>query len=160
MTPANKKILKAWIAAILWMVVIAIESTDLMSFSNTSRFLYPILHWLTGVDPLRFVDWNFYIRKVGHFCGYFALSWLLFRAWRATLSALGSFRWSARSATIAFFMTALVASLDEWHQTFLPSRTGTIHDVILDSTGALAAQLLLFFWLWLKSNPPSVMRSV
>lgn len=141
------------------MIVIAIESTDWMSFSNTSRILYPILHWLTGVDPLRFLDWNFYIRKVGHFCGYFAMSWLLFRAWRATLPALDAGGWSGKSATIAFFMTALIASLDEWHQTYLPSRTGTIHDVILDSTGALTAQLLLFIWLWLRANPPSVMRS-
>jgi len=155
LTPANKQILKTWIAAVLWLIVIAIESTDLMSFSNTSRILYPILHWLTNVDPVRFVVWNFYIRKVGHFCGYFALSWLLFRAWRATLPSLGSLRWSA----IAFLMTAFVASLDEWHQTYLPSRTGTIHDVVLDSTGALTAQLLLFLWLWFRANPPSMMRS-
>ena len=41
-------------------------------------------------------------------------------------------------------MTAAVASLDEWHQTFLPSRTGALHDVILDSASALAVQILLF----------------
>jgi VanZ family protein len=41
-------------------------------------------------------------------------------------------------------MTAAVASLDEWHQSFLPSRTGTIHDVYLDSASALAVQILLF----------------
>jgi VanZ family protein len=109
---------------------------------------------------VRFVEWNFYIRKVGHFCGYFALSWLLFRAWRATLRSLQSLRWSGRWAAIAFIMTALVASLDEWHQTFLPSRTGNIHDVMLDSTGAIAAQVLIFLWLWLRENPPRVMRSV
>jgi hypothetical protein len=40
-----------------------------------------------------------------------------------------------------------VASLDEWHQSFLPSRTGTIHDVVLDTTAGLAAQILLFLWL-------------
>jgi len=157
--PANKQILKAWTAAILWLIVIAFESTDLMSFASTSRFLYPILHWLTNVDAIRFLVWNFYIRKVGHFCGYFALSWLLFRAWRATLPGMSSLRWSGRWAAIAFVMTAFVASLDEWHQTYLPSRTGTIHDVVLDSTGALTAQLLLFLWLWFRANPPSMMRS-
>ncbi|HZQ70008.1 MAG TPA: VanZ family protein [Terriglobales bacterium] len=159
MTPANKHIWKAWIAAILWLTVIFFESSDWMSFSNTSRILYPLLHWLTGVDAVQFVEWNFYIRKVGHFCGYFALSWLLFRAWRATLPALSSLKWSGRWAAIAFVMTALVATLDEWHQMYLPSRTGTIHDVVLDSTGALSAQLLLFIWLWLRANPPSVVRS-
>jgi VanZ family protein len=42
-------------------------------------------------------------------------------------------------------MTALVASLDEWHQTFIPSRTGTYKDVLLDSAAALCVQVLLFF---------------
>lgn len=45
-------------------------------------------------------------------------------------------------------MTALVASLDEWHQTYLPSRTGTIWDVVLDSLAALAMQVVI--WLVLK----------
>jgi len=41
-------------------------------------------------------------------------------------------------------MTALVASLDEWHQTHLSQRTGSLHDILLDSTAALVAQMLLF----------------
>jgi VanZ family protein len=44
-------------------------------------------------------------------------------------------------------MSAMVASLDEWHQTFIPSRTGAIRDVILDSCAALTAQLLIFLYL-------------
>jgi VanZ family protein len=40
----------------------------------------------------------------------------------------------------------LVASLDEWHQSYLPSRTGTPWDVLLDSCAAIAAQILVFFW--------------
>ena len=54
-------------------------------------------------------------------------------------------------------MTALVACLDEWHQTFLPSRTGTLHDVLLDSTAALVAQIILFLILR-KQNPETVSR--
>jgi len=37
-----------------------------------------------------------------------------------------------------------VAGLDEWHQSFLPTRTGTLHDVILDTCAGIAAQVLLF----------------
>jgi VanZ family protein len=47
-------------------------------------------------------------------------------------------------------MSALVASLDEWHQTFLPSRTGAISDVMLDSSAALTAQVLIFLYLTWK----------
>jgi VanZ family protein len=47
-------------------------------------------------------------------------------------------------------MTAFVASLDEWHQTFIPSRTGRWQDVVLDTCAGIAAQLLIF--LLLKSR--------
>jgi len=41
----------------------------------------------------------------------------------------------------------LVASLDEWHQTFIPSRTGTWHDVVLDGSAAVGGQILLYLLL-------------
>jgi VanZ family protein len=44
-------------------------------------------------------------------------------------------------------MSAFVASLDEWHQSYIPSRTGAVSDVILDSTAALIAQIVIFVWL-------------
>jgi len=144
LTREHKEELKVWIAAGLWMVVIAIESTDYLSSEHTSRFLYPVLHFLFGMGPEHFAVLHHYIRKTGHFTGYFILSVLLFRAWKATLR-LPSF-WAMRWAAIAFFMTTLVASLDEWHQTFLPSRTGTFRDVLLDSAGALTAQFLIFLY--------------
>jgi len=56
-------------------------------------------------------------------------------------------------ARISFFMTALVASLDEWHQTYLTSRTGSLRDVMLDSSAALTAQILIF--LLVKGNRTS-----
>jgi len=126
------------------MVVIAIESTDYLSSEHTSRILYPLLHFLFNMDMMHFRVWHHYIRKIGHFVGYFILSVLLFRAWKATLR-WPSF-WTMRWATIAFFMSVLVASLDEWHQSFLPSRTGAFRDVVLDSTGALIAQFLIFLY--------------
>jgi hypothetical protein len=151
---ARKEIYKTWIAAGLWLLLIAIESTDWLSASNTSRILYPLLHWLTGVDPFTFMFWNFYIRKTGHVVGYFGLSLLLFRAWKATIPVQAA-RWSIEWARIAFFMTALVACLDEWHQTFIPSRTGSLHDVVLDSTAAFAAQIVIFLWFYFRHSKPS-----
>jgi VanZ family protein len=146
--PHRKDILKTWFAAGLWLVVIAIESTPYLSADNTSKFLYPILHFLLGLNWEQFVVWHHYIRKTGHFVGYFILSVLLFRAWKSTLRlpAVWALRWSA----IAFFLSATVASLDEWHQTFLPSRTGLFSDVVLDSSAALTAQIVIFLYLRAK----------
>lgn len=147
---------QAWFPALLWMGLIAIASTSSLSSENTGRFLYPVLHFLFGLDRVRFLTWHHFLRKSGHVIGYAVLSLLLFRAWRATIPAAGSNRWSIVWSRIAFFMTTLVASLDEWHQTFLPSRTGTISDVLLDSTAALTAQLLLFAWFGACHRPALV----
>jgi VanZ family protein len=139
-------VLKAWIAAILWLILIAIESSALLSARNTGRILYPVLHYLFGLDWDGFEVWHFYSRKSGHVIGYGTLSILLFRAWRATLPALDNVNWTFRWANIAILGTALVASLDEWHQSFIPSRTGTVRDVVLDTCAGIAAQVLVFFW--------------
>jgi VanZ family protein len=139
-------VLKAWIAAILWLIVIAVESTNLGSSNNTSRILYPILHFLFGVDLPHFEHLHHYLRKGGHVFGYGLLSILLFRAWRETLSVVDGAKWSLRWATLAVLGTALVASLDEWHQSFNPARTGTPRDVLLDTCAGIAAQTLLLLY--------------
>ena len=138
-------ILKAWIAAILWLIVIAIESTALASSENTSRILYPLLHYLFNMDWERFDYWHFYIRKTGHVFGYGMLCFLLFRALRATLPK-NDLKWTARWAGVAILGTAVVASLDEWHQSFIPTRTGRWQDVVLDTCAGVAAQILILLW--------------
>lgn len=160
LNPSQKQLLKAWIAALLWLGLITMESTNLGSASNTSRFLYPLFHFLTGMDPIRFLSWHFYIRKAGHFTGYFILSLLLFRAWRITLPWAGRSGWSIQWARISFFMAALVACLDEWHQTYLASRTGNLRDVMLDSSAALVAQIVIFLFLYPKRSAISQKVSV
>ena len=149
MNSRQREVFKEWIATILWLIVIAIESTAWLSSHNTSRILYPLLHFLFGVDRLRFEGWHFYIRKGGHVVGYAILSILLFRSWRATLPAIDNdnVKWKLRWARIAVLGTALVATLDEWHQSFIPSRTGRWQDVVLDTCAGIAAQILIFLWL-------------
>lgn len=143
MSEDRHQVLKAWIAAILWLIVIVIESTTYLSSHNTSKILYPILHFVFGVNHARFDVWHFYIRKGGHVFGYAMLSLLLFRAWKETLPAPGNPKWTMRWGTIAVLGTALVACLDEWHQSFLPSRTGIWQDAVLDTAAGIAAQIII-----------------
>ncbi len=140
------EILKTWIAAILWMIVIAIESTTWLSSHNTSRILYPIFHFLFGVSWQEFQPWNHVIRKCGHVVGYGILSVLLFRAWRATFRKSALQAWALRWSGLAVLGTLTVASLDEWHQTYLPSRTGRWQDVVLDTSAGILFQALIYFW--------------
>lgn len=142
MNSHQRELLKAWIAAILWLIVITIESTSYLSGQNTSHILYPLFHFLFGIDAAHFEPLHHLLRKTGHVIGYALLSFFLFRAWRETLPAEPR-KWTFRWATLAVLGSLLVASLDEWHQTFLPSRTGRWQDVVLDTSAAIAAQLLL-----------------
>jgi VanZ family protein len=77
------------------------------------------------------------IRKSGHFLGYGAIGLLWLRAWWMTLPRSRFLH----DAFLALLGTALVASADEWHQTFLPNRTGSPWDVLLDCCGAIALEL-------------------
>lgn len=140
-----------WLPSAVWLAVIAVESTNLGSAENTGRLLYPIFHFLFGMSTVTFATLHMVLRKTGHVIGYSILSILLFRSWRATFPRLST-RWCMQWASLAVLGTALVASLDEWHQTYLPSRTGALHDVILDTSAAIAVQTALFAILRLRDS--------
>ena len=84
------------------------------------------------------------LRKCGHFFayGFIGLAWL--RAWWMTMPKSRFFT----DAALALFGTGLIASCDEFHQTFIPSRTGTPVDVMLDTAGACAMCLLVWLICW------------
>ena len=150
----RKPVLRAWVPALVWLAVIATESTSLASSSHTFGLLYAVLVFFFSHVPRQQVELaNAVLRKIGHCFGYAMLSLLMLRAWWSTLvlprwarqvpplaAMLRS--WSARAAAIALFSTVAVASLDEWHQVFIPGRTGNIHDVALDSMAAASVQLI------------------
>jgi VanZ family protein len=51
-----------------------------------------------------------------------------------------------------------MASLDEWHQSFLPNRTSSPTDVLIDCCGA--TMLILITYLWLRFLRPDRLESV
>jgi VanZ family protein len=133
--------LSAWLPVLFGIGVIVLESTIWFGSDHTSHPLRLVFEALFG----RMTDahWNVihhYIRKSGHFIGYglLCLTWL--RAWWMVLRTLTFWR----CALLGLVCTALVASCDEWHQTFLPNRTGTPWDVLLDCCGGSVALLLVY----------------
>ncbi len=148
--------LRAWWPAFVWIGIIAFESTDKLSSDNTGTLLYKLLSHIFGhVNLYNVLVLNFILRKTGHVMGYGILSLLLLRGWRGTLvraraawgrSMVGLVTFG-RTAALAWLGTAFVASMDEWHQSFIPSRTGTWHDVVLDSTAALVFLTIAYAWL-------------
>ena len=147
-----------WLPAALSVLMIALESTATMSASNTSRWLYPLWVWLFGTpSPAQWEEIHHVIRKTGHFVGYGLVSLAFFYSWRQTLHRMAVRHWTLwrRASVLAVLCTLVVASLDEYHQSFLPSRTSSPIDVGIDVCGAIAFQLVLLLIIqWFARRRP------
>ena len=126
-------VLNTWGPLLFWIAIIVLETT-LGSSVNTGA----LLQWLMGlffegIDSAQFDISHFIIRKGGHFVGYGILGYLWFRTFLRVLNRSTLLT----SAALAVACALLIASLDEWHQSFLSDRTGSTHDVALDTLGAI-----------------------
>lgn len=112
-----------------------VGSTDILSAEHTSRFLVPFLRWL---DPQ--ISWaalnaiQITVRKLAHVLEYAILATLLWRALR------GGTRLTLKVGilfAVAWLVCAIFAASDEFHQSFVSSRTASGTDVMIDICGAL-----------------------
>jgi VanZ family protein len=138
--------LRAWLPVLACLLVFALESTTFGGSDHTSAPLRRVAERLFGFDHLAYWEpIHHAIRKTGHFMGYGLFSLACFRAFRM-IQRKPARRLSDRLTAhgLAVAATFLVASADEFHQTFIPNRTGCFSDVLLDTSGAVALGLLLF----------------
>jgi VanZ family protein len=130
-----RRFLKNWLPVIVWVGVIFLGSTDLMSAEHTSRFIVPFLRWLKpDISAETLASIHFIVRKCTHVGEYAILALLLLRA--ATLITN-----SKRSIPILYLsvlgVSLIVAATDEFHQTFVASRGASVQDIMIDSSGAV-----------------------
>ena len=131
--------LQRWWPALLWAVVISAFSTGVFTSDNTSRIIIPILRWFfphASQQTLFFL--HYFIRKTGHVTEYFILSLLVLRGIRAGKRGV-HLAW----ALAAIAVVGCYAALDEYHQSFVPGRTAAVSDVLLDTVGGIAAQVVV-----------------
>ena len=115
------------------------------------------VHLFGTPSPAHWAEIHHLIRKTGHFVGYGLVSLAFFYSWRQTLHRMAVKHWTLwrRASVLAVLCTLVVASLDEYHQSFLPSRTSSPIDVGIDLCGAIAFQLvLLLISQWLVRRRP------
>ena len=132
------KRLAFWLPPLGWMAMIVWFSSADFSADNTGSVLRPLFQWLLPrATEAQIAALHALIRKTAHFTEYAVLAMLWF-------VALTRERGLSRgpAAWIAFIVAACWAVLDELHQAFVPGRTASALDVVLDSTGALAAAML------------------
>lgn len=121
---------------LLWMVFISLASTSGFSAANTSRFIRPLVLWLFphfSEERIAFV--HFLVRKAAHFSEYAILGFLAARAFIYSSQRLLQLHWF-KAGVILIISYSL---LDELHQSFVSSRTASIHDSLIDIAGGLFA---------------------
>ncbi len=126
------------------MLVIFSASSDAMSFQHSSRIIGPLMHWLLPHLSDKAVHAIVvFVRKCAHGTEYAVLGLLLWRVLRRPAEPMvPSWRWSKAGWALA--LAALYAASDEFHQTFVPSRQGSVRDVLLDTAGAALGLLCLW----------------
>jgi VanZ family protein len=148
-----KHLVSAWIPVLVCVLVIAGESTVYFGADHTSGPLQRFFEFLLHRHFTQPQWWRLHliIRKCGHFTGYGILSLAWFRAFWMSWTVF-DFSGRRRFATHALAMlgTLLVASSDEIHQLFLPNRTGSAVDVMIDCSGGLIMQLLISLCMYVR----------
>ena len=107
-----------WLSVALWMGVI-FGVSSIPSLASPLESFY-----------------DFIARKLAHMAEYGVLTVLLFRAVRIHTS-------NAHALLIAAVVAVLYALSDEWHQTFVPGREGSLRDVAVDALGVVGMSLWL-----------------
>jgi VanZ family protein len=128
-----------WILVLIWMIIIFIFSNQPAVVSDEkSKFVISVFQIL-GLNLSSILGdlANFIVRKVAHFTEYLILYVFLFNA----LSENFDFK---RSLFLALIVTFLYSCTDEFHQLFIPGRTGRVRDIIIDTFGGSAGMGMLY----------------
>ena len=127
-----KSFLLYWVPPLLWMVFI-FPTNKRLSSEYTSQLIVPIIKFFlphAGEGTVEIV--HILIRKLAHFINYAFLTFLLLRALRE-----GRKIWKWEWIFSAGLIAVCYGLLDEGVQTVIPSRTGSIYDWLIDSTGVV-----------------------
>lgn len=130
---------------VVWLALIFLASTGALAAPNTSRIIGPLLRWLfPHITETQLLRAHFLTRKLAHFSEYAVLGLLAARAFIPSTRAWLSRRWLLS----ALVLVATYALLDEYHQSFVPTRTASIWDSMIDTAGGATALSLLAWWRW------------
>lgn len=140
----TKKYQWLFLLLILWAAFIVVFSAQpwpqsFHASSTVENFILWLVSWIPGGQEL--VKWMleiFPVRKIAHFAEYMILGVLSAASWFF-------YREEKNRKPISFAawgFCILFAVLDELHQAFVPGRTSSVRDVLLDSIGALCGAVL------------------
>ena len=136
----SSKTISRYLPLILWMAFISYASTGNFSAGNTSRIIGPLVLWLfPDTSPETMLAIHGVTRKIAHLMEYALLGLLAARAFRGSPRSGLRERWFL----VSLALVVVYALVDEYHQSFVPSRTGSIYDSLIDMAGGLAALIIV-----------------
>lgn len=139
----RRRWLTAYAPLIIWTVFTLGLGSGAASMNETSRFIRPLLEFLfPSADADTLYMYHAIIRKMAHLFQYGVLGLLAIRAF-----ASAKYR-----VTLALLFAVLVATIDEVNQSFDPTRTSTVRDVVLDVFGSVAALVIYILWVRRKGD--------
>lgn len=124
---------------VLWATLIFVGSTSVLSASHTSVLLRLFLWIFPQASEASLGTIHFLLRKCGHFTEYAILALLAARALGSSTRELLRTRWFS----LSLLLVVIYALGDEFHQSFVPSRTASIYDSMIDTFGGLTALAFL-----------------
>ncbi len=128
---------------IFWIVFIWFGSTNQFSSLNTSAVIRPVLIWFySNLSDVEAAVIHLLIRKSAHFTEYAILAYLARRAFITSSHAVIQQHW----LQLGLLLVVICAVLDEFHQSFVPSRTPSIYDSAIDVAGGLSVLLICKFY--------------
>ena len=124
----NKRLVLAWTLLILWMLFIFIMSSfnGVMS-SNQSGSIATLIYNIFNISDTEKV--SFIVRKCAHVSEFFILGILV-------INLISKYN-VKYSYLISFIICVLYASSDEFHQLFVPGRSGQVADIFIDLIGVV-----------------------
>jgi VanZ family protein len=136
-----KRRLWAYGPLVLWLSFIFLASTDVFSAPHTGSILRTVLRWLfPAISTSAVNSIHFLVRKAGHFSEYGFLALLAARAFYLTPSTILSRHWFVCSLCLV----AAYSLTDEYHQSFVPTRTASIYDSMIDTAGGVTVLVALY----------------
>ncbi|MFN2577195.1 MAG: VanZ family protein [Pyrinomonadaceae bacterium] len=131
---------------VVWGVLIFLGSGNVLSATHTSVLLRAIRWLFPNVRDESLAVFHLLVRKAGHLTEYAILATLAARALQGSARDFLRRHWFWLSLLLAI----AYALTDEFHQSFVPSRTASIYDCLIDSVGALIGLTVI----WSRRRKP------
>lgn len=142
-----------WLPVLVWMGLIFCASADSHSYEHSSRIIIPLLRWLfPHMSSGEMEGIHHFFRKCCHVIEYAIFGFLVFRALHYSRNPLPAWSWPRVGG--ALLIVFLYAATDEYHQSFVPTRTARVLDVCIDTAGgALGLGIAWIFHYYRRAKP-------